>query len=225
MSPPERLVQILTNKGSLPPASPWAEAVAQVRRELFLPGVIEADDRTVDRFQSPERWMRAVYGDLALVTQVNEGRELGESAYQRPTSSSSMPSIMLEMLDLLDAQPGQSVLEVGAGTGYNAALLSHRLGSANVTTVDIDGVLVERAEKNLTTAGYSPRVVRGNGQEGWAAGAPYDRLVATYTVSEIPNGSTAQATSSTEKHHGAGSPLNVSWGSRRRDLWGSALSW
>ena len=66
-----------------------------------------------------------------------------------PVSSASAPAIMAIMLELLDVAPGQRVLEIGAGTGYNAALLAHLVGDAGtVTSLDIDQ---EVSEKRLTT--------------------------------------------------------------------------
>jgi protein-L-isoaspartate O-methyltransferase len=53
-------------------------------------------------------------------------------------SSSTEPALMAHMLGLLDVHDGQKVLETGTGTGYNAALLAHRLGPDNATTIDID---------------------------------------------------------------------------------------
>ncbi|MFF4408461.1 methyltransferase domain-containing protein [Streptomyces sp. NPDC001407] len=186
MSTPERLVQILTNKGSLPPASPWTDAVTQVRRELFLPATFEADDRTIDRTRDPKRWAWAVYADLPLVTQINQGQDLGEDAYQLPTSSSSMPTVMLEMLDLLDVRDGDRVFEAGAGTGYNAAWLCHRLGSDRVTTMDVDPGIAKQAEANLARAGYTPRVLYGNAEDGAPDSGPYTRVIATFAVPEVP---------------------------------------
>ncbi|MFD0386276.1 methyltransferase domain-containing protein [Streptomyces stramineus] len=155
-------------------------------RDLFLPDTFEAQDRTFDREENPKRWAWAVFADLPLVTQINEGADLGQDAYQRPTSSSSMPTIMLEMLDLLDVHEGQTVFEAGAGTGYNAAWLCHRLGSAHVTTMDVDPDITKQAESNLARAGFTPRVLCGNAEDGWPQGAPYARIIATYTLPEIP---------------------------------------
>ncbi|QSY49168.1 MULTISPECIES: methyltransferase domain-containing protein [Streptomyces] len=186
MSTPARLVQMLANKGSLTPDSPWRDAVQGVLRELFLPDTLEVDGRTYDRRKNPEKWAWAVYADLPLVTQINEGADLGEDAYQRPTSSSSMPTIMLEMLELLDVRDGHTVFEAGAGTGYNAAWLCHRLGSGHVTTMDIDPRIAQQAEDSLARAGFTPRVLCGDAEDGWPKGAPYDRVMATYTVPEIP---------------------------------------
>ncbi|GAB2807795.1 methyltransferase domain-containing protein [Streptomyces daliensis] len=184
MSSPERLLEILRNKGAA--LQGWEESVTTVRRELFLPDTIETPHGTVSRDASPDVWLTAVYGDLPLTTQVNDGRPTEDGEYRLPTSSSSMPSMMLEMLDLLQVADGHRVLDVGAGTGLQAAWLAHRLGSGNVTAVDVDPVLVEQAAKNVRAAGYSPHVVCGDGAAGWPHGAPYDRIIASYTVPEIP---------------------------------------
>ncbi|MFF5565861.1 methyltransferase domain-containing protein [Streptomyces sp. NPDC012623] len=184
MSTPGHLAGILARDGAIPAG--WEDAIGTVARELFLPDVVEAGDEVVSRSASPERWLAVVYDDVPLTTQVNDGRELPDGAYRLPTSSSSMPSVMLEMLGLLDVTAGHRVLELGSGTGYNAALLAHRLGSGRVTTVDIDPVLVERAAARLRAAGLTPRVECGEGEKGWPGGAPYDRVIATYTVPEIP---------------------------------------
>ncbi|MFJ2178757.1 methyltransferase domain-containing protein [Streptomyces sp. NPDC087851] len=90
------------------------------------------------------------------------------------------------MLELLGVREGQRVLELGAATGYNAAWLAHRLGSDQVTSVDIDPVLAEQAARNLDAAGFHPHVFCGPGEYGWPDNAPYDRVIATYTVPEVP---------------------------------------
>ena len=72
-----------------------------------------------------------VYSDEALITRRDdEGM---------PTSSASQPSVVAMMLEALDLEPGMRVLEIGAGTGYNAALMAEMVGDAGlVTTIDID---------------------------------------------------------------------------------------
>jgi protein-L-isoaspartate O-methyltransferase len=97
-----------------------------------------------------------------------------------------MPSLMARMLEALDVQDGMRVLEIGTGTGYNAALLSRRLGQANVVSVEIDPGLVAQARSRLATLGYQPALVIGDGLAGAAAQAPYDRIIATAAVPEIP---------------------------------------
>jgi protein-L-isoaspartate(D-aspartate) O-methyltransferase (PCMT) len=72
-----------------------------------------------------------------------------------PISSSSMPEIMASMLQQLDVQPSHRVLEIGAGTGYNAALLAVLTGSdGEVTTIDIDEAIVREARERLNVAGH-----------------------------------------------------------------------
>ena len=105
----------------------------------------------------------------------------------QPISSSSQPAIMAIMLDQLTLAPGQRVLEIGAGTGYNAALMRHIVGpSGAVVSVDIDADLVDRAREHLASAGYPDvTVVAADGADGYPPGAPYDRVIATVGVSDL----------------------------------------
>jgi SAM-dependent methyltransferase len=98
------------------------------------------------------------------------------------------------MLRALDVRDGQRVLEIGAGSGYNAALLAHRLGDANVTTIDLDPEITEAARDHLAAAGFHPAVVTGDGALGWPERAPYDRILATCALSSIPPAWLAQCT-------------------------------
>jgi protein-L-isoaspartate(D-aspartate) O-methyltransferase len=89
--------------------------------------------------------------------------------------------MMAIMLEQLEPRPGHRVLEIGAGTGYNAALLAHLVGpTGSVVAVDIDDDLVSGAAEHLAAAGY-PRVVLAtrDGAHGYAEYAPYDRIVLT----------------------------------------------
>ncbi|MFK0297237.1 protein-L-isoaspartate O-methyltransferase [Streptomyces sp. NPDC090442] len=184
MTSPERLLEILDAKNAVPPE--WRQTVASVPRELFLPETIEVYDRLISRADSPEEWLTAAYADVPILTQWNDGAEMSAGDYRLPTVSSSMPSLMLEMLSLLNVRPGDRVYEAGAGTGLLAAWLAHRQGSANVVTAEYDATVAQQAERNLRRAGYCPRVVCGPGEQGWAAGAPYDRWIGSYTVPEVP---------------------------------------
>jgi protein-L-isoaspartate O-methyltransferase len=90
------------------------------------------------------------------------------------------------MLGALDVEPGMRVLEIGTGTGYNAALLAHRLGAQNITSAEIDAGLAEHARRALSATGYPVTVITGDGALGYPPGAPYDRIISTAAVREVP---------------------------------------
>lgn len=161
-----RLVGELEGKGLLRDPKVRGAFLA-VPRELFVPD------------HATERGLEAVYRDEAILTKrTKDGLGL---------SSSSQPGIMAEMLDDLRLEPGQRVLEIGAGTGYNAALLAAIVGEAGrVVSVDIDPETARSARRALREAGARARVVTGDGRRGYAAGAPYDRIVVTASAGEIP---------------------------------------
>lgn len=93
---------------------------------------------------------------------------------------------MATMLEALDIRDDHQVLEVGTGTGYNAALLCHRLGDQRVTSIEYDAGVACKARQALTTTSYYPTLTVGDGADGYPDNAPYDRLIATYSVSSIP---------------------------------------
>jgi protein-L-isoaspartate(D-aspartate) O-methyltransferase len=102
-------------------------------------------------------------------------------------SSSSAPNIMATMLEQLDVAPGMRVLEIGAGTGYNAGLLGHLAGPrGEVVSVDLDPSTVSEAQEHLRAANVGN--VRVRAADGWL-GAPgegaFDRIIATVGVWEV----------------------------------------
>ncbi|PIM73508.1 methyltransferase [Streptomyces sp. JV178] len=168
----------------------WREAFEAVPRHLFVPyyyvGVVGGFERLWGEERDPrrrERWVRGAYADAPLATRVRDGELI---------SSSSQPSLMAKMLAELEVEDGHRVLEIGAGTGYNAALLAHRLGDDLVTTVDLDADITEAARTHLRAAGYHPTVVTGDGARGVPERAPYDRIIATCTLHSIPRAWLAQ---------------------------------
>ncbi|MFE7275599.1 ATP-grasp peptide maturase system methyltransferase [Streptomyces sp. NPDC057623] len=194
---PERraLADRLTTSGVLRPDSPWRPALGAVPRELFLhPGVFLPVDG--GRWQPvtalgtpPEEWAQIAYRDESLATQL-DGRLTADEATETvtgvPTSSSTTPTTVVGMLEQLDVADGHSVLEIGTGTGYSTALMCHRLGEDNVTTVEVDSQVAARADAALEEAGYSTWTVTGDGLLGHPARAPYDRVIATCAVRRIP---------------------------------------
>ncbi|MGH3753348.1 MAG: methyltransferase domain-containing protein [Pseudonocardiaceae bacterium] len=169
----------------------WRRAFTAIPRHLFVPCFLEqanGAERMVNGADPAQRdhWLDRVYSDTNLITQVKASDTDGRGG-RRPTSSSSMPSIMTWMLEALNLADGQRVLEIGTGTGYNAALLCHRLGDANVTSIDIDPALVHQARHHLAILGYTPTLAAGDGAAGLPDTAPYDAILATAAVDHIPS--------------------------------------
>jgi protein-L-isoaspartate(D-aspartate) O-methyltransferase len=160
----------------------WRDAFANTPRHLFVPRIF---DGHAPLGTGDPGWLDAVYVDEALATQT---RPAGDDATGRAitSSSSSKPTVMAVMLERLAAEPGHRVLEIGTGTGYNAALLSHRLGADNVYSLDLDPALVDAARVHLTAAGYSPHLAAGDGAQGWPGEMTFDRIIATCAITAIP---------------------------------------
>ncbi|MEU8545450.1 methyltransferase domain-containing protein [Streptomyces roseoverticillatus] len=162
----------------------WRHAFADVPRELFVPayyvGVVGGYQRFSGDDPDPlrhENWLVGAYADEPLATHVRHGELV---------SSSSQPSLMAKMLAALNVQDGHTVLEIGTGTGYNAALLTHRLGDGEVTTVDLDPEITGPARAHLAEAGFHPEVVTGDGALGCPWRAPFDRILATCAITRVP---------------------------------------
>jgi protein-L-isoaspartate(D-aspartate) O-methyltransferase len=104
-----------------------------------------------------------------------------------PSSASSEPGIMARMLEQLGVEWGERTLEVGTGSGYNAALLATLSGpSGAVTTIDLDEKLAARARRSLREAGFDAvNVVTGDGWLGVSRDSPYDRIEVTVGVWDI----------------------------------------
>ncbi|WP_435112948.1 methyltransferase domain-containing protein [Nocardiopsis synnemataformans] len=162
------------------------EAFAKVPRHMFIPDRVwpEAVGDPLDRRNAPQRWADLAYADAPVITQVNDGHS---GPMNIPTSSSSAPSVMAAMIEAAGVGPGQHVLEVGTGTGYNAAILCELVGPAGeVTTVEVDAGVAGQAADRLRAAGYAPCTVVADGAAGYAEGAPYDVVIATCAVVEVP---------------------------------------
>ncbi len=127
----------------------------------------------------PDAPLDEVYRDAAVVThQDTDGI---------PISSSSQPAIVARMLEQLEVQPGHRILEIGAGTGYNAALLAQLVGpDGQVATIDVDPAICRRAKAHLRVAGI--RNVSVVAADGWTArvgGPAFDRVEATVGVWDL----------------------------------------
>ncbi|WP_165975502.1 methyltransferase domain-containing protein [Actinomadura rubrisoli] len=183
------LVAELTKAGSLRDPR-WTAAFEHVPRHAFVPRFLgRQPDGTftpVDGTAPARRreWLEQVYTDEPLITEVDGTFSV---------SSSSQPSLMAEMLEALEITGPERVLEIGTGTGYNAGLLCAGLGSdEQVVSVDIAAELVETARGRLSALGYQPTLVTVDGAAGYPGGAPYDRIIATCSLPEVPRAWLAQ---------------------------------
>ncbi|MGW3134601.1 ATP-grasp peptide maturase system methyltransferase [Streptomyces sp. NPDC001139] len=176
----------------------WRAAVEAVPRHLFIPRFYRESDAPGLTTWEPvtreavgqEEWLRLVYTDETWTTQF-DGREADWSdpkpiSNAAPTSSSTLPSLVVRMLEDLDVHEGMKVLEIGTGTGYSTALMCHRLGSEAVTSIETDEGVARRAREALSRSGYTPHLVVADGRAGHLDEAPYDRLIATCGFRNIP---------------------------------------
>ncbi|MER5663646.1 hypothetical protein [Streptomyces mirabilis] len=143
-------------------------------------GAIDAF-RTTDRHQFlPGVALDAAYKEDAVPIKHDESGEM--------TSCISAPSIVATQLEQLGAQPGHKVLEAGAATGYNAALMGKIVSpGGQVWTLDVDQDLVAGASKNLAQSGIdNATATLADGAAGLPEHAPYDRIIFTVGAGDVP---------------------------------------
>lgn len=167
----------------------WSEVMERVPRERFIPDLIWRHERghpgndllPVDRRTDPETWAAIVTADGPVTTQVDNGHPDEDGTGRDVTSSCSDRRVVAGMLQALNPRPVDRVLEIGTGTGWNAAILAEH--GALVTSIEIDEAVAERARGLL---GDSVEVITGDGTHGWAPGAPYDSIIATVGAASVP---------------------------------------
>lgn len=163
--------------GAEPATSPWRDARQRmVRSEIVAAGI--KDQRVVQSIRDTPRheFMAAryradAYYDMALP--IGEGQTI------------SSPFIVAYMTESLDAQPHDRVLEIGTGSGYQAAVLS--LLVSEVYSIEIVESLGARAKRTLQRLGYqNVHVKTGDGFEGWPEHAPFDKIIVTCSPEQVP---------------------------------------
>lgn len=139
-------------------------AMGQVRRHMYIP----------EEFRD----LRTAYGDHPCPIGFDQ--------------TISQPFIVAYMTEVIRPQPGEKVLEIGTGSGYQAAVLAE-CGAA-VYTIEIIPELARHAETVLRAEGYADRVqvLAGDGYQGWPEHAPFDRIIVTCAPEEIPRALVAQ---------------------------------
>lgn len=181
----------LLNGGALSPH--WLDAYVHVPREAFLPDEIWPFDMEtgrpvhVSRTADPDAWRGYAAADVPIVTQWDDGTHEGPEPGHMATSSASMPSVVFRMLNDLTLDRENRVLEIGTGTGWNAALLAHVVGEENVITVEVDESVATQAQQALSRFfGDHLEVIHGDGFAGVLDHGSFDRVIATCGVREIP---------------------------------------
>jgi protein-L-isoaspartate(D-aspartate) O-methyltransferase len=179
----QELIDRLIARGALWSA-PLLAAFRATPRHLFLDRIWQHREgrwRDVDPNNPAEEDLRVLYSDRALTTRV-----LTPGAGEAPVaiSSSSQPSLMAQMLEDLALSPGQRVLEIGAGTGYNAALIAHVTGG--VISIDIDREVLADARRHLQALpDRHVELHHADGRLGWPARTPYDRIQVTAAAEDL----------------------------------------
>ena len=133
-------------------------AIENVKREFFI----------------PRNYRKDAYRNIALPT------------YHEQTIS--QPYTVAFMLELLEIEKDHKILEIGAGSGYNAAVMSKLSGKkGKIFSVEINRELVKFAKKNLEKTGIeNVKIIHGDGYHGYKKEAPYDRIIVTAATPKIP---------------------------------------
>jgi protein-L-isoaspartate(D-aspartate) O-methyltransferase len=174
---------------------------------FYLPGDLQQPIEHKPHNPNPEH-LKLIYSNNSLITRTTDGF---------PSSSTSEPMLMARMLELLGLSPNLKVLEIGAGTGYNSALISEIIGDQNlVVSVDIQEDVITQTKRLLSEAGYpNINLVLRDGFYGVEEQAPYDRIIAAVGCFDIsPHWVNQLSTSGLmilPLHHGGWTPLLKVW--------------
>ncbi|WP_075735203.1 methyltransferase domain-containing protein [Streptomyces acidiscabies] len=174
------------------PDSRWLAPVARTPRHELVPRWWETDDegRWVlrDGPSDPDAWAEAAYADRSLVTRVGslhaDRASPDDRPEGRPTSSATMPGLVVQMLRYGRLGDGLSVLDLGTGAGGLTAYACHRFGDHCVTSLDVDPHLVSAARERLASMGYRPQMITADATQG--VPGSYDRIVATVALPPGP---------------------------------------
>ena len=196
--PIARAEQLMTS-GDLR-STEWRRALESVPREVFLAQFFRQSSASdgSSRWQpvvavdpNPDDRLAEIYSDESLVTQLDGAvrpEDVAGPTSGVPTSSATMPSLVMRMWENLLVEDDSLVAEVGTGTGYSTALACERLGSDRVTSIDVDPTVISRAREALASAGYHPMLETADGLDGLPKppDAGCDRVVAACSLRHVP---------------------------------------
>jgi protein-L-isoaspartate(D-aspartate) O-methyltransferase len=157
-------------------ADRWQESRERLTRQVAAAGIQDsatlAAIRTVPRheFVPPDQ---QAYAYLDTPLPIGHGQTI------------SQPAVVALMTELIEPRPGKRVLEVGTGSGYQAAVLAET--GARVWSIEIFEALAQQAKERLASLGYSNVNVRhGDGYAGWPDAAPFDAILVTAAADSVP---------------------------------------
>ena len=144
----------------------------------------------VDRMHTRSKYLRFINVNTSRPTKHQLERIYSDEpllSRRDPPSSTSQPSLVMDMLETLDIRPGARVLEIGAGTGWNAALMAHLVeSSGSVVSIDNQPDVARRARRHIKRAGLkNVHIVTGDGTNGYPKAALYDRLITTVSCPDV----------------------------------------
>lgn len=142
------------------------------RRGIRDEAVLNAMEEVPRHLFVPERLRSAAYEDCPL--HIGHGQTI------------SQPYMVARMTELLQVRPGSKILEIGTGSGYQAAVLAHM--GAQVWTIERVPELAEKAARTLAELGFlAVHVIEGDGTLGWPEEAPYDGIIVTAAAPYVPD--------------------------------------
>lgn len=167
------------------PVSRWLPPVAGIPRHELVPRWWSWDGVGAwtlrDGMSDPAAWAETAYSDRSLVTRVGsfhaDHAEPGDRPVGVPTSSATLPSLVIRMLRHARLGDGLPMLDLGTGAGGLTAYASFRIGDAHVTSLDVDPYLVSAAGGRLAAMGFHPKMVMADATEH--VPGTYERIVST----------------------------------------------
>ena len=180
-------VLLLTGAGNRPRISPEEKMFAEERKEMVTDQILRrgvTDKRVLEAMRAVPRHL-FVSRELQNMAYMDTPLPIGEG------QTISQPYIVALMTEMAEISPGEKVLEIGTGSGYQAAVLTEM--TDQVFTIEILPRLAAQAERRLQAMGYTQVHVRtGDGYLGWPEEAPFDAILVTAAPEEVPEALLAQ---------------------------------
>jgi protein-L-isoaspartate(D-aspartate) O-methyltransferase len=177
------LEQIKTLCREMPISEPTSQAYLATPRHRFVQQYREWGTKEwhVVNMENLAQHVATLYADCPLILFGNDD--------QNVLSTISQPSLVLRMLDLLELKEGDKVLELGAGSGWSAALMGRIVGQkGHVVSLEIIPELAQNAAENVASLGIANvQIITGDGAQGCNDLAPYDRVVFTAGTFDLPH--------------------------------------